>query len=233
MVTWLPVPWLKFLTYGSLNPCASTLKSHAHSQPICAQSVHMYVLSVHVHLLSVHVHLLSVHLCPLSVHMRPLYLLCPLNAHVFPCLQMFFPFPTDSDVRLDPFTSLNTMCVQHIMVKMCGRESFALTHASWGFGDGDPSLLLIAFCLPLIAWLLLPSSLSPTNVHSFLMGSGFSLCAISIHLCLTFISSSATKSPTAGRSLHRKNSPAQAVPCLHVSPARLAGSWAARPDEHT
>lgn len=175
MVTWLPVPWLKFLTYGSLNPCASTLKSHAHSQPICAQSVHMYVLSVHVHLLSVHVHLLSVHLCPLSVHMRPLYLLCPLNAHVFPCLQMFFPFPTDSDVRLDPFTSLNTVCVQHIMVKMCGRESFALTHASWGFGDGDPSLLLIAFCLPLIAWLLLPSSLSPTNVHSFLMGSGFSL----------------------------------------------------------
>lgn len=204
----------------TLSPYVPNQSTCMYSQSTCTycQSMCTYCQSTCVLSQSTCVH--SIY-CVLSMHMCSLAYRC------------FFPFPTDSDVRIDPFISLNTVCVQHIMVKMCGRESFALTHASWGFGDGDPSLLLIAFCLPLIAWLLLPSSLSPTNVHSFLMGSGFSLCAISIHPCLTFISSSATKSPTAGRSLHRKNSPAQAVPCLHVSPARLAGSWTARPDEHT
>lgn len=137
------------------------------------------------------------------------------------------------------------MCVQHIKVKMWGRGSFALTHAARECVDGDPSLLCIAFCLLLIAWLLLPSSLSPANVYSFLMASGLSLLC-SFYPCLAFISSSATKPPTAGRSLRKQIfSPAKAPPppsprhqlapasCRSQCPLRLAGSWAARPDEHT
>lgn len=146
----------------TLSPYVPNQSTCMYSQSTCTycQSMCTYCQSTCVLSQSTCVH--SIY-CVLSMHMCSLAYRC------------FFPFPTDSDVRIDPFISLNTVCVQHIMVKMCGRESFALTHASWGFGDGDPSLLLIAFCLPLIAWLLLPSSLSPTNVHSFLMGSGFSL----------------------------------------------------------